>query len=102
MSSARIKQFLNRCMTIRPLLYFLIFWLATLVFLGLFSHLVKNQLQKQERLDIRSQVSLYFSETFPSGPTFSAFKRGGGAIALHGLSFVRMVSGREQVFFLRQ
>jgi len=99
MSFVQIKRFANRCMTIGPLLYFLMFWVATLLFLGLFSHLIKIQLQRQEHLDIHSQVSRYFSETFPSGPTFSAFKRGGGSITLHGLSFVRMVSGREQVFF---
>lgn len=95
----QIKRLITHCTTAQPFFYFLIFWLGTLLFLGSFLYLVGNQLKKQERVDIHSYVNRYLSETFPSGPTFTAFKRDGGSIALQGLSFVRMVSNREQVFF---
>ncbi len=83
----------------QPLLYFLLFWLTILLFLSSFVLIVKSQLIEDERTDITRRLTRYLSVAFPSGPTFPAFKRGGGGIAMQSLSFVRMVSGHEQVFF---
>jgi len=83
----------------RTLHLFLICWLASLLFLGLFVSLIKYQFQEQEYREIHQWLDQYLAETFPSGPSFATFKRDGAAVALHGLAFVRMVSGREQVVF---
>lgn len=79
--------------------YFLVLWLVTLLFLSFFTLFVKNQLTKVESGEVNDRMNRYVRESFPSGLSFPAFKRGGGAITLQGLSFVRMVSGSEQVFF---
>ncbi len=81
------------------LFYFLLLWLTTLLFLSLFTLLVKNQLKNEERRDAEQKVNRYVARTFPAGLSFSTFKRDGGTITLQGLSFVRMVNGPEQVFF---
>lgn len=99
MFSVLSKWDIFRSRTALSFFYFLIFWLGFLLFLGLFSYSVRNQLISQERAEINKHLAHYVSRTFPSGPTFLAFKREGGAIALQGLSFVRMVRGHEQVFF---
>lgn len=99
MSFAPINSLIDRWKTSPSLLAFVLLWSTALLFLGLFLHFAKYQLEEVERLDTHDRMMRYLAATFPSGLTLTEFKRDGGSIDLKGLLFVRMVSEGEQVFF---
>ena len=54
-----IRRIASQIKTIQTLLFFLIFWFATLLLLGAFLQLVENQLKEQERIGITIREQTY-------------------------------------------
>jgi signal transduction histidine kinase len=97
MSFVLSREDFTRSRLFSALPLFLVLWGSCLVFILCGTFFVKIQLQEVEKKDVENRLQYFLSKTTVFSRNLDIFELGNDVTVLQGLTFVRLVKGREQL-----